>query len=49
MTTRLDEAVTVTLDAMARRGLYDHIDGGFARYSVDGRMARAPLRKDAPQ
>ncbi len=30
------EAVTVTLDAMARRGLYDHIDGGFARYSVDG-------------
>jgi len=23
------------LDAMARRGLYDHIGGGFARYSVD--------------
>ena len=25
-----------TLDAMARRGLYDHLRGGFARYSVDG-------------
>ncbi|HQU26948.1 MAG TPA: DUF255 domain-containing protein, partial [Acidimicrobiales bacterium] len=23
------------LEAMARRGLYDHLDGGFARYSVD--------------
>ncbi len=29
-------AVTRTLNAMARRGLYDHIRGGFARYSVDG-------------
>jgi uncharacterized protein YyaL (SSP411 family) len=29
-------AVTTTLDAMARRGLYDHFGGGFARYSVDG-------------
>jgi uncharacterized protein YyaL (SSP411 family) len=29
------EAVTRTLDAMARRGLYDHLRGGFARYSVD--------------
>lgn len=29
------EAVTVTLDAMSRRGLYDHVGGGFARYSVD--------------
>ena len=26
----------ITLDAMCRRGLYDHIEGGFARYSVDG-------------
>ncbi|MEO9181097.1 MAG: thioredoxin domain-containing protein, partial [Acidimicrobiales bacterium] len=25
-----------TLDAMSRRGLYDHLRGGFARYSVDG-------------
>jgi uncharacterized protein YyaL (SSP411 family) len=33
-----DEArhgVTITLDAMSRRGLYDHFGGGFARYSVD--------------
>jgi hypothetical protein len=28
-------AVEQTLDAMARRGLYDHFGGGFARYSVD--------------
>jgi uncharacterized protein YyaL (SSP411 family) len=29
-------AVAITLDAMSRRGLYDHFGGGFARYSVDG-------------
>jgi uncharacterized protein len=29
-------AVEITLDAMSRRGLYDHFGGGFARYSVDG-------------
>ncbi len=29
-------AVERTLDAMARRGLFDHLGGGFARYSVDG-------------
>ena len=29
--------VTGTLDAMARRGLYDHLGGGFARYSTDDR------------
>ena len=28
-------AVTLTLEAMSRRGLYDHVRGGFARYSVD--------------
>ena len=27
--------VTTTLDAMASGGVYDHIGGGFARYSVD--------------
>ncbi len=34
-----DEAlnhVTKTLDAMANGGIYDHIGGGFSRYSVDG-------------
>ncbi|MGA1362912.1 MAG: thioredoxin domain-containing protein, partial [Ilumatobacteraceae bacterium] len=29
--------VTVSLDAMACGGMYDHIGGGFARYSVDRR------------
>jgi uncharacterized protein YyaL (SSP411 family) len=29
------DAVSRTLDAMARRGLYDHLGGGFARYSTD--------------
>ncbi len=28
-------AIEITLDSMSRRGLYDHIEGGFARYSVD--------------
>jgi len=29
-------AVTLTLEAMSRQGMYDHLEGGFARYSVDG-------------
>ncbi|HEV3352369.1 MAG TPA: thioredoxin domain-containing protein [Acidimicrobiales bacterium] len=29
------DMVTVTLDAMASGGIYDHLGGGFARYSVD--------------
>ena len=29
------EALTVTLDNMARGGIYDHLGGGFARYSTD--------------
>jgi uncharacterized protein YyaL (SSP411 family) len=31
--------VTHTLDCMAQRGLYDHLGGGFFRYSVDGAWA----------
>lgn len=31
------EMVTTTLDQMAWGGMYDHIGGGFARYSVDAR------------
>jgi uncharacterized protein YyaL (SSP411 family) len=31
----LMEAVTTTLDAMAAGGIYDHLGGGFARYSTD--------------
>jgi hypothetical protein len=37
----LDKACMLTLDAMARGGLYDQIGGGFARYSVD-RQWRIP-------
>jgi len=33
------EAVRVTLDRMHAGGIYDHIGGGFARYSVDERWA----------
>ncbi|MCI3950377.1 MAG: uncharacterized protein K0R11_2311, partial [Acidimicrobiales bacterium] len=29
------EVVTTSLDAMASGGIYDHVGGGFARYSVD--------------
>ena len=29
------EAVTTTLDKMANGGIYDHLGGGFARYSTD--------------
>jgi len=29
--------VTTTLDAMASGGMYDHLGGGFSRYSVDAR------------
>ena len=38
MTTASDDAkrvVVTSLDAMASGGMYDHIGGGFARYSVD--------------
>jgi uncharacterized protein YyaL (SSP411 family) len=31
------EIVTTSLDAMAAGGIYDHLGGGFARYSVDER------------
>lgn len=30
------KAVEITLDKMAFGGIYDHLGGGFARYSVDG-------------
>jgi uncharacterized protein len=34
---RILQMVTSTLDAMASGGIYDHIGGGFARYSTDER------------
>ena len=33
--TRSLEAVTITLDEMAKGGIYDHLGGGFARYATD--------------
>ncbi len=33
---QIRQAVTHTLDRMATGGIYDHIGGGFHRYSVDG-------------
>ncbi len=33
---RYRQAVTTTLTAMCQGGIYDHLGGGFARYSVDG-------------
>jgi uncharacterized protein YyaL (SSP411 family) len=33
----LSTALTTTLDAMAAGGIYDHLGGGFARYSTDRR------------
>jgi len=32
---RLARAVTLTLDQLCQGGIYDHLGGGFARYSVD--------------
>jgi uncharacterized protein YyaL (SSP411 family) len=32
---QLDEIVAITLDHMARGGLYDHLGGGFHRYSTE--------------
>ena len=32
---QIERLITTTLDAMASGGIYDHIGGGFARYSVD--------------
>jgi len=33
--TSVREVLETTLDAMAQRGLYDHVEGGFFRYTVD--------------
>ena len=41
------DAVTVTLDQMCQGGIYDHLGGGFARYSTDAALAGAAFREDA--
>lgn len=33
----LRQLVTITLDEMSRGGIYDHLGGGFARYSTDAK------------
>lgn len=38
-------AVTLTLDKMARGGIYDHLGGGFARYSTDERWLAPHFEK----
>jgi uncharacterized protein YyaL (SSP411 family) len=35
LTRGVTDVVEVTLDAMAQGGIYDHLGGGFSRYSVD--------------
>ena len=40
-TAAIRDALTKTLDEMARGGIYDHLSGGFARYAVD-RAWRVP-------
>jgi hypothetical protein len=39
------EMVRVTLDHMARGGIYDHLGGGFARYSTDERWLAPHFEK----
>ena len=41
------EMARVSLHAMARGGIYDHLGGGFHRYSVDRFLAGPALREDA--
>ncbi len=42
---KLGRAVTVTLDRMAQGGIYDHVGGGYARYSVDERWLAPHFEK----
>ena len=40
-------AVEITLDHICEGGIYDHLGGGFSRYSVDERWLVAAFREDA--
>ncbi len=42
---RLAEAVTTTLTHICQGGIYDHLGGGFARYSVDARWLAPHFEK----
>jgi len=39
------DAVTLSLDRMCQGGIYDHLGGGFARYSVDARWLAPHFEK----
>jgi len=43
--TRLREAVILTLDKMCQGGIYDHLGGGFARYSTDAQWLAPHFEK----
>ena len=43
--TRLRDLVTLSLDRMAQGGIYDHLGGGFARYSVDAQWLAPHFEK----
>jgi len=42
---RAQEAALITLDKMAMGGIYDHLGGGFARYSVDAEWVAPHFEK----
>jgi len=42
---QLRDAVLVTLTAMCQGGIYDHLGGGFARYSTDGKWLTPHFEK----
>ena len=39
--------IELSLDRMCEGGIYDHLGGGFSRYSVDDALAGAAFREDA--
>jgi uncharacterized protein YyaL (SSP411 family) len=41
----MKNAVTLTLDRMSQGGIYDHLGGGFARYSTDARWLAPHFEK----
>ena len=43
--TRYFAAVDITLDHICEGGIYDHLGGGFSRYSVDERWLVLHLKK----
>ncbi len=44
---RYFDAIVHTLERICEGGIYDHLGGGFSRYSVDAALAGAAFREDA--